>query len=65
MAENCIGCGWLRQGAYVDGFPYLACGWWGYILHGEGKEVCSDARTPAQVERYLKTYQNKNKKNKT
>ena len=64
LALNCKGCGWLRCGSYQDGMPYLACGWWGYIMDGQSDEICTDARTVGQVANYIKASENKTKKKK-
>lgn len=53
FALNCEGCGWLRQGEYLDGTPYLSCMNYGTIMEKQSNAICSAFRTPEYVKRKL------------
>ena len=53
LATNCEGCGWLKHGAYLDGTPYLSCGWFGTIMKKKSNVACKVPRTPSYVKEYL------------
>lgn len=65
FATNCKGCGWLIQGAFPDGMPYLSCMWNGTIMHTQSNVECKDARTPEYVAKYLRELEGKDKKRTT
>ena len=62
FATNCEGCGWLRQGNFLDGMPYLSCAWNGTIMHTQSDAECKAFKTPEQVSRYMADQQEKAKK---
>jgi len=53
FANNCQGCGWLREGRYLDGTPYLCCIWFGTIMHNQSEEECKSWRSPEYVLKYM------------
>lgn len=59
---DCDGCGWLREGRYVDGRPYECCGWYGYILHESVMDTCEGFMAPESVSRFMSQGDKKDKR---
>ena len=53
MAANCEGCGYLRQGNYTDGMPYLSCYWYGTIMTKRSNVPCRTWTSPANAAKEL------------
>lgn len=59
FATNCPGCGWLREGHYLDGRPYKYCFYLGTIMHKQSNVECKHRRTPEQVNRRMASQKTK------
>ena len=64
FAVNCEGCGWLRQGSYLDGLPYLTCMLTGTILHKQSGVECKDWRSPFWVKKKMEQWAREEQKRK-